>query len=126
MIPCTIDICKLTCDLLSTLLAQHNVKPFVCVMEGGGNQNVVNMEWDPVPQPRNEHGQPHVPANIEEDRQIPRNADGSLDGGAAVPPESSKTMATECDLVRKIWYISTWVFQRISKSHTLDFRRCYS
>ena len=73
----------------------------------GGNQNVANMARDPVPHPRNEHDQPIEPANIEEDRQIPRNPDGSLDGGAAVPPESNKYRAAECDLVRKFWYTST-------------------
>ena len=43
--------------------------------------------------PRNE------PANIEEDNQLPRNPDGSLDGGIVVPGDSKKTNANECDLV---------------------------
>jgi hypothetical protein len=43
--------------------------------------------------PRNE------PANIEEDNQLPRNPDGSLDGGIVVPVDSKKTNANECDLV---------------------------
>jgi hypothetical protein len=39
------------------------------------------------------------PANIEEDNQLPRNPDGSLDGGIVVPTDSKKTNANECDLV---------------------------
>lgn len=35
----------------------------------------------------------------EDGDQIPRNADGSLDGGVALPPDSSKATASECDLV---------------------------
>ena len=61
-----------------------------------------NMEWNAFAQPRNDEQQQQEPANIERDIQIPRNADGSLDGGVAVPPESNKSAATECDLVRSI------------------------
>jgi hypothetical protein len=68
----------------------------------GGHQN---MEWNALNQPRNDQQQKQEPANIERDIQIPRNADGSLDGGVAVPPESNKSAATECDLVRSSQYI---------------------
>lgn len=57
------------------------------------------MEWNALNQPRNDQQQKQEPANIERDIQIPRNADGSLDGGVAVPPESNKSAATECDLM---------------------------
>lgn len=74
----------------------------------GGHQN---MEWNAFVQPRNDEQQKQEPANIERDIQIPRNADGSLDGGVAVPPESNKFAATECDLVRCIQYMFYATFQ---------------
>lgn len=63
-----------------------------------------NMDWEAArpdigpDEPIGDEDQ-DAPQNIEQDDQLPRNNDGSLNGGVAVPPDSNKIRATECELV---------------------------
>lgn len=74
-------------------------------MEGeNNNNNENNMEWEaaraePAPDEPRVNDDHDPPQNVEQDDQLPRNNDGSLNGGVAVPPESNKVRAAECELV---------------------------
>ena len=73
-------------------------------MELGNNQDVGNR--NPPAHPgallRNDHDQLNDQEDLEGevDILIPRNADGSLDGGVAFSADSTKSTAASCDLVR--------------------------
>eukprot|EP00548_Thalassiothrix_antarctica_P005038 CAMPEP_0194132802 /NCGR_PEP_ID=MMETSP0152-20130528/3185_1 /TAXON_ID=1049557 /ORGANISM="Thalassiothrix antarctica, Strain L6-D1" /LENGTH=578 /DNA_ID=CAMNT_0038827973 /DNA_START=178 /DNA_END=1911 /DNA_ORIENTATION=- len=77
-------------------------------MVGANNNNNNNeVDWEAaegavhnieaIHNPKDDNGNNIV--EEEEEFQIPRNEDGSLDGGVAVEPESSKVTAAECDLM---------------------------
>jgi hypothetical protein len=62
------------------------------------NDDNGDMDWDaPHDAPEENPANPIEPP--EHADQIPRNADGSLDGGVAVGLETSKSAASECELV---------------------------
>lgn len=62
------------------------------------NDDNDDLDWDePHDAPEENPANPIEPP--EHDDQIPRNADGSLDGGVAAGLENSKSAASECELV---------------------------